>query len=133
MGWALYLRCRIYALHTTASLLVQMTLTDQSNRTGLGIEIEMKSCVGGPVGMAIQAGNAQTRFFDLSVFGLVELLLRKRGQEEPHPLHLDRRAAPHTAPVSRRIIRGMCLFIFLLLSGPFKSRVYSLIAEPNEK
>ena len=63
------------------------------------VRVQMEGGVGVDVGVAVQARDAEALLGDLAVFGLVELLLRKRRQQQPHAFHLHRR---HVADHSRR-------------------------------
>ena len=51
----------------------------------------VKGGVGMEIGMAVETGDAEALVFDLALLGLVELLLRERGQQQPQPFHLHRR------------------------------------------
>ena len=55
---------------------------------GPNIAHEMCCTIGMTVGVAVEAGNAAARTSRPAVFGLVELLLRKRSNQQPKALEL---------------------------------------------
>ena len=57
-------------------------------RPDVGGQVELPGRV--PIHMAVEAGDAEARLAGLAVIGGIELLLRKRGQEELQPVELDR-------------------------------------------
>jgi hypothetical protein len=57
-------------------------------RLGPDVAGQMGSGIGVTVGMAVETGYTATRPFRTSVFGLIELLLRERCEQQPQTLDL---------------------------------------------
>src|ERR1700761_8238114 len=60
----------------------------------------MKGAICAAVGMAVKAGYATAGFFRTAVIGLIELLLRKRRQQQPQSFKLLR----VQDPVEERVV-----------------------------
>src|SRR5688572_15354786 len=63
----------------------------EARRLRTHVRRQMKSRVGMKVRVAVETGNAETLLSDLTIFGLIELFLRKWGKQQAQTLHLHRR------------------------------------------
>ncbi|MBV8578962.1 MAG: transposase [Acetobacteraceae bacterium] len=63
----------------------------KSSRLGPHVGCLMKAGVGVEIGVAIETGNTEALVLYLAVLGLIELLLRERGQQQPQAFNLYRR------------------------------------------
>src|SRR5688572_19821548 len=63
----------------------------EARRLRTHIRCQMKSRVGMKVRVAVETGNTETLLSDLTIFGLIELFLRKWREQQAQTLHLHRR------------------------------------------